>query len=54
MCRFAFKDKRSLSIYIPENVRPERRFQRRPLRCQCSAPPVDQSGQLGVGRYVGR
>ena len=38
----------------PEKFKPERGFQPWPRRCQCGAPPVELSGQLGAGRYVGR
>jgi len=38
----------------PENFTPEQGFQPRPPRCQCSAPPVELSGQLGAGGYVGQ
>ena len=37
-----------------EKFRPERGFETWPLRCRCSAPPVELSGRLGGGRYVGR
>ena len=36
----------------PGNFMLEWGFEPRPLRCQCSAPPVELLGQLGAGGYV--
>ena len=39
----------------PDKLRPARRFESWPLRCRCrSARPVELSGQLGAGCYVGQ
>ena len=38
----------------PEKFKSEQEFKPWPLQCRCSAPPVELSGQLGTGPYVGR
>ena len=43
-----------LALFKQQQERPERGFEPWPLRCRCSAPLVELSGQLGAGHYVGR
>ena len=47
-------DHHILALLKQQRERPERGFEPRPLQYRRSAPTVELSGQLGVGRYVGR